>query len=86
MKCRGKSRKYKKVYQQNRRGQVDPQAFDHHQFCTRCFTIRLKIDYGQCNHRTLSDGAKIYEWHKTCKACRDGDKRRNCDLNRTELQ
>ena len=48
--------------------------------------ITPKTDYGECNHRTLSDGAKIYESHNTCKACRDGDKRRNCNLNRSELQ
>ena len=40
VKCRGRSSKYKKVYQENRRGQFDPQIFEHHQFCTRCFTIK----------------------------------------------
>ena len=38
--------------------------------------LKRKIDNGESNHRTLSDWGKIYEWHKTCKACRDGDKRR----------
>ena len=49
VKRRGRSSKYKKVYQENRRGQFGPEVFDHHQFCTRCFKIKPKIDYGEEN-------------------------------------
>ena len=85
MKCRGRSSKYKKPYQENCRGQVDQSFFDHHQCCTRCFKIKPKIDYGECNRRTLSDEAKLYTWHKTCKSCRDGDKRREARVSKNRI-
>ena len=61
VKCKGKNREYKKVYKEKGTeccGQYDQSIFDHHQFCTRCFKIKAKIDYGECYHRTLSDGGK----------------------------
>ena len=50
-------------------GHYGQSIFDHHQYCTRCFKIKAKIEYGENNNRTLSDWGNIYEWHKICKAC-----------------
>ena len=62
VKCRGRSRENKKVYQEKRkeyRGQFDQEVYDHHQYCTICYKIKPKIDDGEHNHRTLSDGTGV---------------------------
>ena len=90
VKCRGRSREYKKVYIEKRTelcGNYGQSILDHHQYCSRCYKIKAKTAYEESNHRTSSDGGKIYEWYKTCKACRDGDKRRavrNKEVNEKE--
>ena len=59
-----------------RNKQLNKEVDENHKCCPRCYKVQHLDDYGEYHYRTLADGTKLYTPYKTCKSCRDRDRKR----------